>query len=69
MRCDDSILLCYALIITKSASYVAVSYGLNDMIDSRSSSYPDMNAIIKVCKTKELTYKYEQIIKDNFALL
>ena len=61
----------YPEIITKSASHVAISSQFidNSMINSRSSSYPDMNAIIKVCKTKELTYKYEQIIKDNFALL
>ena len=64
-------LSCYPEIITKSASHVAVSSGFidNSMIDSRSSSYPYMHAIIKTCKTKEFTHKYEQIIKDNSTAL
>ena len=64
-------LACYPDIIMKSASHKAVSSGFadNGMIDEQTSSYPDMNAIMRTCKSKAFTKKYEQIIGDNFTEL
>ena len=39
------------------------------MIDPQISSYPDMTAIIKTCKTKMFMPKYEHIINDNITAL
>lgn len=45
----------------KPASNKTVSsdFAGNGMINKQTISYPDMNAIIRACKTKALTQKHE----------
>ena len=59
---------CYPTILSKAAPHDAVTAGFlgNGMIDGSSYTYPDMNSIIKTCKTVKFTNLMLSSVSKNF---
>ena len=64
-------LSCYPTILSKAAPHNAATAGFidNGMIDTMSYSYPDLNSIVKTCKTVKFTNEMLGCIGKNFTAI